>query len=458
VSSSVDDTHDAALRSWVDSASAGGTDFPVQNLPLAVFDRGGEPPSRIGCAIGDQVLDLGACAERGLLRGLPEDVEAACRTTTLNALMGLEPRLRGTLRHRLSHLLRAEGGFVTARADAAEVLVPQSEAEMRLPATVGDYTDFYASIFHATNVGRMLRPDNPILPNYRWIPIGYHGRASSLVVSGAAVRRPSGQSAPQGGGPPGFGPSRSLDYELEVGAFLGPGNTLGTPIPLAQAEDHLFGLCLVNDWSARDLQRWEYQPLGPFLSKSFATSLSPWVVTAEALAPYRVPAFARPDGDPEPLPHLQHQENATQGGIDLRLEVLLSSESMRREKHEPMVVSRGNLKDLYWTLGQMVAHHSSNGCNLQPGDLIASGTVSGPEKENRGCLLERTWRGTEPLALPTGEKRGFLEDGDEVIFRGHCEREGFARIGFGECRGQVLNGEKRPPGRTRIGPDSTIKT
>ncbi len=434
---STDDTHDAALRSWLESANAAGTDFPVQNLPLGVFDRGGELPSRIGCAIGDQVLDLRACSERGLLRGLPEDVEAACRTEDLNALMGLEPRIRGTLRQRMSHLLRAEGGFVTARTEAAEVLVPLSEAQMRLPAAVSDYTDFYASIFHATNVGRMLRPDNPLLPNYRWMPIGYHGRASSLVVSGTAVRRPSGQSGPQGDGPPGFGPSRALDYELEVGAFLGPGNALGAPIPLAQAEDHLFGLCLVNDWSARDLQRWEYQPLGPFLSKSFATSVSPWVVTAEALAPFRVPAFARPDGDPEPLPHLRHENDAAHGGVDLRLEVLLSSESMRREGHPPMVVSRSNLKDLYWTLGQMVAHHSSNGCNLQPGDLIASGTVSGPEKENRGCLLERTWRGSEPLALPTGEERGFLEDGDEVIFRGHCEREGFARIGFGECRGVV---------------------
>jgi fumarylacetoacetase len=437
VSPPIDGTHDASLESWVDSANAADTDFPVQNLPLGVFSRGGEARSRIGCAIGDQVLDLKACAERGLLRGLPESVEAACRTASLNALMALEPRIRGTLRHRLSHLLRAEGGPVTARGDAKDVLVPQSDAEMRLPAEVGDYTDFYASIHHATNVGRMLRPDNPLLPNYRWIPIGYHGRASSLVVSGTAVRRPAGQTAPQGDEPPGFGPSRSLDYELEVGAFLGPGNTLGTPIPLAEAEDHLFGLCLVNDWSARDVQRWEYQPLGPFLSKSFATSLSPWVVTAEALAPFRVPAFSRPKDDPAPLPHLTHEEDAARGGIDLRLEVGLSSEAMRRAGHPPMVVSYSNLKDIYWTLAQMVAHHSSNGCNLRPGDLIASGTVSGPEKENRGCLLERTWRGSEPLTLPTGEERRFLEDGDEVILRGHCERDGFVRIGFGECRGVV---------------------
>jgi fumarylacetoacetase len=284
----------------------------------------------------------------------------------------------------------------------------------------------------------MLRPDNPLLPNYRWIPVGYHGRASSLVVSGTAVRRPSGQAAPQGDGPPSFGPSGSLDYELEVGVFLGPGNELGTSIPLAGAEGHLFGLCLVNDWSARDIQKWEYQPLGPFLSKSFATSLSPWVVTTEALAPFRVPAFTRADEDPGPLDHLRHEEDMAHGGFDLRLEVALSTAAMRREGRPPFVVSRSNLKDLYWTLAQMVAHHSSNGCNIRPGDLIASGTVSGPEKENRGCLLERTWRGTEPLELPSGEERRFLEDGDEVVLRGHCERDGFARIGFGECRGVIV--------------------
>jgi fumarylacetoacetase len=352
--------------------------------------------------------------------------------------MGLAPRIRATVRHRLSHLLRAEGGFVTARADAEAVLVPRAGMKMRLPATVGDYSDFYASIYHATNVGRMLRPDNPLLPNYRWIPVGYHGRASSLVVSGTEVRRPSGQAAPQGDGPPSFGPSGSLDYELEVGVFLGPGNELGTPIPLAQAEGHLFGLCLVNDWSARDIQKWEYQPLGPFLSKSFATSLSPWVVTTEALAPFRVPAFTRADEDPGPLDHLRHDEDRAHGGFDLRLEVTLSTAAMRREEKPPFVVSRSNLKDLYWTLAQMVAHHSSNGCNIRPGDLIASGTVSGPEKENRGCLLERTWRGTEPLELPSGEERRFLEDGDEVVLRGHCERDGFARIGFGECRGVIV--------------------
>jgi fumarylacetoacetase len=432
-----DGTHDPSLRSFVESANDPAGDFPVQNLPLGVFRRGGEDPAHVGCAIGDRVLDLRACGERGLLRGLPSDVEAACSAESLNALMALDSRVRATLRHRLSHLLRSEGGFVTARADAAEVLLPRSDAEMRLPAVVGDYTDFYASLYHATNVGQMLRPDNPLLPNYKWVPIGYHGRASSLVVSGTPVARPQGQSEPGEDGVPRFGPTRSLDYELEVAAFLGPGNALGVPIPLAEAESHLFGLVLLNDWSARDVQKWEYQPLGPFLAKSFATSISPWVVTAEALAPFRVPAFARPEGDPQPLPYLAHPEDREHGGIDLQLEVHLSTKAMRERGLPPHQVSLSNLRDVYWTFAQMAAHHSSNGCNLRPGDLIASGTVSGPAKENRGCLIERTWRGKEPLALPGGEERRFLEDGDEVILRGRCECSGFVPIGFGECRGVV---------------------
>ena len=284
----------------------------------------------------------------------------------------------------------------------------------------------------------MLRPDNPLLPNYKWLPVGYHGRASSLVVSGTPVRRPCGQTEPAAGASaPGFGASRSLDYELEVGAFLGPGNPLGETVPLVQAESRIFGLVLVNDWSARDLQKWEYQPLGPFLAKSFATTLSPWVVTLEALAPFRAPAFARPPGDPQPLPHLYGDEDRAFGGIDLRLEVLLSSRTMRARALPPVRVSASNLRDLYWTLAQMVTHHASNGCNLRPGDLIASGTVSGASEDSRGCLLERTWRGAQPFALPGGEERRFLEDGDEVILRGRCEREGFVAIGFGECRGVV---------------------
>lgn len=434
-----DATHDAKLQSFVTSAQALATDFPIQNLPLGVFRRGASDAPRIGCGIGSFVLDLRAAKERGLLQGLPTQVLATLEGTALNGLMACPVHERRALRHRLSHLLREDGAQVTARPHAEAVLVPQAEVEMLLPAAVGDYSDFYASVFHATNVGTMLRPESPLLPNYKHVPIGYHGRASSLVVSGTKVKRPSGQTEPStAGGPPSFGPSRSLDYELEVGAFVAEGNPLGQTIPLAEAERHLFGLVLVNDWSARDLQKWEYQPLGPFLAKSFATSVSPWVVTLEALRPYRVPAFARPAGDPQPLPYLADENDAARGGIDLRLEVALLTRVMRETGQPPAVVSRSRLRSLYWTLAQMLTHHASNGCNLRPGDLLASGTVSGPDRSERGCLLELTWRGSEPLALPSGETRRFLEDGDEVILRGHCEREGFARIGFGECRGMVL--------------------
>jgi fumarylacetoacetase len=312
------------------------------------------------------------------------------------------------------------------------------DAEMLLPAQIGDYTDFYASVHHATNVGSMFRPDNPLLPNYKWLPIGYHGRASSIVASGTPVRRPSGQSTTPGAQSPTFGPSRSLDYEMELGGFVAIGNPLGEPVPLDRAEDHLFGFCLVNDWSARDMQSWEYQPLGPFLAKSFATTVSPWVVTTEALEPFRAPAFPRPAGDPAPLPYLSSERNASTGGLDIVVEVHLATSRMRDQGVAPMRVSRGRAADLYWTPAQMLAHHTSNGCGLRPGDLLGTGTISGPTKESRGCLLELTWRGAEPLTLPTGETRKFLEDGDEVIMRGYCEREGAVRIGFGECRGVVL--------------------
>jgi fumarylacetoacetase len=309
---------------------------------------------------------------------------------------------------------------------------------MLVPAAIGDYTDFYASVDHATNVGSMFRPDNPLLPNYKWVPIGYHGRASSIVPSGTPVVRPRGQSKPPEAAAPAFGPSRSLDYEMELGLFVGPGNRRGEPIPLARAEEQIFGFCLVNDWSARDLQSWEYQPLGPFLAKNFATTISPWVVTLEALEPFRAPALVRPPGDPAPLPYLDAPGNAERGAVAVTVEVYLSSARMRREGTEPVRLSRGSAADLYWTPAQFVAHHSSNGCDLRPGDLLASGTISGPAKESRGCLLELTWRGAEPLALPGGETRTFLEDGDEVIMRGYCERPGAARIGFGECRGQIV--------------------
>ena len=317
------------------------------------------------------------------------------------------------------------------------ILVPMAEAELRLPAAVGDYTDYYASVHHATNVGSMFRPDNPLLPNYKWVPIGYHGRASSLVPSGTPVRRPSGQIKDAKSDSPVFGPSRSLDYEMEVGCFVGLGNALGVPVPLSEAETHLFGLCLVNDWSARDIQSWEYQPLGPFLAKNFATTVSPWVVSLDALEPFRVPAAARASGDPSPLPYLTSAGDQARGGFDIMVEVWLSSARMRAQGSPPMRLSQGRMADLYWTPAQMLAHHTSNGCNLMPGDLFASGTISGPAKDNRGCMLELTWRGAEPITLPSGETRTFLEDGDEVVMRGYAEREGAVRIGFGECRGVV---------------------
>jgi len=398
-----DQTHDPALASWVESANLPGADFPIQNLPFATYNGG-----RVGVGIGDRVLDAGAAFGLASLR----DVMAMTQTE------------RRELRQRISDYLSVRG------AGAERHLSPMSEARLELPCPIGDYTDFYASIHHATNVGSMFRPDNPLLPNYKWLPVGYHGRASSVVVSGTPIRRPSGQTVEAAGGPPVYGPSRRLDYELEVGAFLGPGNRLGEPIPIAEAGGHIVGLCLLNDWSARDIQTWEYQPLGPFLSKSFATSISPWLVTMEALEPFRRAPEKRMPGDPEPLPHLA--TNAPDA-IGITLEVWLRSAKMAG----PMRISRGNFAQLYWTLRQMVAHHASNGCNLRPGDLIGSGTVSGPAKENRGCLLEVAWRGTEPVELPTGEQRRFLEDGDEVILRGWCEAPGYRRIGFGECRGVI---------------------
>jgi fumarylacetoacetase len=322
----------------------------------------------------------------------------------------------------------------SARARVEPLLLARAGAEMLLPARIGDYTDFYASVYHATNVGRLFRPENPLLPNYKWVPIGYHGRASSIVVSGAEVKRPSGQTKAPDAAAPTFGPSKALDYELEVGFFVGQGNALGEPVPLAEAEQHIFGLCLLNDWSARDVQAWEYQPLGPFLGKNFATTISPWVVTMEALEPFRAASFMRPEGEPKPLQYLDWADDRAQGGFDVTLEVWLRTKKMR----EPVKVSRGNLRDLYWTLAQMLTHHASNGCNLQPGDLLATGTVSGAAEDSVGSLLEMTRRGADPLILPDGEVRKFLETGDEVILRGYCEREGCARIGFGECRSLVV--------------------
>jgi fumarylacetoacetase len=437
VPASVDFTHDASLRSWVESANASGTDFPIQNLPFGVFrPQGTSEMPRIGVAIGEQILDLAQCDRAGLLQELPGAVQAACTAPSLNPLMALGRDAVTRLRHCLSRFLQAS----TNPLPEANLLVPISAAELLLPAHIGDYTDFYASIFHATNVGKLFRPDHPLLPNYKYVPIAYHGRASSLVPSGTPIKRPQGQRKKPEEAIPSFAPSQLLDYELEVGFFVGQGNELGQPVAIAAAEDAIFGLCLVNDWSARDIQAWEYQPLGPFLSKSFTTTLSPWVVTLDALIPFRCPAFQRREDDPTPLPYLSSPENSRQGGIDLTLEVWFSSAQMREQGIAPVRFSQSSFQSMYWTIAQMLTHHTSNGCNLRPGDLLASGTVSGPEAGSQGCLLEITQRGSQLLHLPTGETRSFLADGDEVILRGYCEKQGYARIGFGECRGRVCNG------------------
>jgi fumarylacetoacetase len=439
-----DATHDPARRSWVESANGAG-DFPIQNLPFGVFrNRGESGPGRVGIAIGDRILDVAAAHRETRFTGLAAQAVEACAAPVLNDLMRLGASPRSELRRQVSELLSADSPEYRANRRIGErILFAQADAELLLPVTIGDYTDFYASVYHATNVGSMFRPDNPLLPNYKYVPIGYHGRASSIVVSGTQVTRPRGQSKGPDAPAPELGPSRSLDYEMELGLFVGPGNRLGETVTIERAEEQIFGYCLVNDWSARDIQAWEYQPLGPFLAKNFATTVSPWVVTAEALEPFRVPAFSRPEGDPAPLFYLSSPRNAERGGLGVTVEVYLSTERMRREALDPVRLSRGNAADLYWTPAQFVTHHTSNGCDLRPGDLLASGTISGPTKESRGCLLELTWRGAEPLALPNGESRKFLEDGDEVIMRGYCEREGAVRIGFGECRGRVGKSVKR---------------
>jgi len=429
----INETHDPHARSWVESANQSDTDFSIQNLPLGLTDRG-KAMTCVGVAIGDQVLDLSSAAESDCVPLIDEITGEALMEEHLNLLMAIGCERWSKLRRACFEMLR-EGS--EHRANIEKFVVPMRDVQMLVPAVIGDYTDFYASIFHATNVGSMFRPDNPLLPNYKWVPIGYHGRASSIVPSGTPIHRPNGQTKAADAVTPTFGPSRRLDYELEVGVFMGGGNEQGQPIPIAQAEEHAFGLCLVNDWSARDIQAWEYQPLGPFLAKSFATTISPWIVSMEALAPFRVPAFSRPEGDPQALRYLLDDSDQQRGGIDLTLEVLISTQSMREENIAPHRISRGNFRDMYWTLAQLITHHASNGCNLQPGDLIASGTVSGPAKESRGCLLEMTWGGKEPIQLPNGETRAFLEDGDEIIQRGYCERPGAVRIGFGECRGNI---------------------
>lgn len=423
-----------ASRSWIVSANDPASDFPLANLPYGVFCHNGN--TRIGVAIGDRILDLRACAECGVLCGVNCETVEACGPASLNALMALGPAAWATLRHRVASLLDERAADETKNR-VEPLLIPIESAEMQLPAKIGDYTDFYASIHHATRIGKRFRPDNPLLPNYKYVPIGYHGRASSIVASGAEIHRPCGQTKAADADPV-YGPTRALDYELEMGIFIGPGNALGRSISIADAEQHTFGLCLVNDWSARDIQSWEYQPLGPFLAKSFATSISPWVVPLAALAPYRVPATPRPPGDPAPLPYLS-SPSSNSAAIDITLDVYLQSKQMRDAATPPLLMSRGNLRDLYWTIDQLVAHHASNGCNLRPGDLLATGTISGEEQGSEGCLLEKQ-SNSESMRLPSGEARRFLEDGDTVTFRAYAAKNGLPRIGFGECSGTVVAG------------------
>ncbi|WP_460565101.1 fumarylacetoacetase [Hydrogenophaga aquatica] len=431
----LNETHDPALRSWVASANQPGCDFPIQNLPFAVFRRKGAGEAwRCGVAIGDQILDLAAVARAGVLQGLAAETAQAGAQDKLNALMALGPQAWSALRQALSAALR-EGS--AAQAALKPCLVPQAVAEYDVPARIGDYTDFYTSVHHATNIGKQFRPDNPLLPNYKWVPIGYHGRASSIGVSGQAFARPKGQVKAPDAEVPVLAASKRMDIELELGVFIGTGNELGDPVSITEAESHVFGICLLNDWSARDIQGWEYQPLGPFLSKNFASTISPWVVTLEALAPYRVP-FTRPEGDPQPLPYLDSPANRSGGAFDIQLQVGLQTGRMREAGQGDVQISRTSYRHAYWTVAQMVTHHTVNGCNLQPGDLLGTGTLSGPTLDQAGALIELTLGGKQPVQLPDGDTRTFLQDGDSVVLRGWCEKAGAARIGFGECWGTVL--------------------
>lgn len=422
-------------RSWVAEANDPATGFPLANLPFGVFLRGHD--RHIGVAIGDSILDLRACVDLGYFDDLQQPLRDACWQPSLNVLMAQGRAAARTLRHAITRILAEDSPNRDNR-----LLVPQVDVTLLMPVEVSDYSDFYASIYHAARVGRLFRPDQPLLPNYRYVPIGYHGRASSLVISGTPIRRPNGQIKLPGAPAPVFAPTRALDYELEAGFFIGQGSTHGKPIPIDHAEDHIFGLCLVNDWSARDIQSWEYQPLGPFLAKSFATTVSPWIVTLDALEPFRIPIPTRPSGDPEPLPYLAGEANRTRGAFDIHLEVYLQTLQMRGAAQPPARLSDGNLRHLYWTPAQMLTHHASNGCPMRPGDLLATGTVSGPEDVSRGCLLEITENGAKPLTLPNGETRSFLQDGDEVILRAWCKKHGHPRIGLGECRGTILSALK----------------
>ncbi len=435
----LDETHDPERLSWVESANVAACEFPLQNLPFGVFGRLGDgKPPRGGVAIGDQALDVAAFAKELDFTGPAAAAAAACGEASLNLLMSLGRAHWTALRIALSRALSKEPGWEDRRSKGSGCLVPLDQAVLLVPARIGDYTDFYTSVFHATNVGKFFRPDNPLMPNYKWVPIGYHGRASSIVASGTPVTRPSGQIKPPTAETPVFGACRNLDYETELGFFIGTGNELGMPLKIGEAANHVFGAVLLNDWSARDIQAWEYQPLGPFLAKNFATTISPWIVTMDALEPYRTPAFRRPADDPAPLPYLADAADQAHGGYSIAVEMFLRSEKMRTAKLPPLRLSGGNYRDAYWTLAQIVAHHASSGCNLQPGDLLGTGTLSGDTPDSVGSMLELTQRGANPVKLPTGETRAFIADGDEVIQKGSCSREGYATIGFGRAAGQVM--------------------
>jgi fumarylacetoacetase len=429
----LDDTHDPARQSFVEAANRPETDFPIQNLPLGVFSTKADATPRIGVAIGDQILDLKRAGER-----LGAPTREALQEATLNRLFSLGTSALRDLRRGVADMLDQRASGNDTRRHAADLLTPMDACTLHLPTRVANYTDFYAGIYHARAAGALLTPENPLPQNYKWVPIAYHGRASSVQVERGYVRRPVGQRPPSAAGePPSFGPCERLDFELEMGFYLAGGNRLGKPIPIADASNEIAGFTLLNDWSARDVQRWEMFPLGPFLSKSFGTSVAPWVVTADALAPFRVAALPRPNGDPRPLPYLYDTADQASGGLDVHLQVHLSTEKMRRAGEPAVAILTSNARYLYWTPAQMVAHHTVNGCNLQPGDLIGTGTISGPTPAELSSMLEFTSGGTKPVAFPNGETRGFLEDGDEITFRGRCSREGFATIGFGSCTGRI---------------------
>jgi fumarylacetoacetase len=430
-----DATHDPKRPSWVASAN-GLTEFPLQNLPFGVFSTHGDKP-RGGVAIGDAILDIGAAVEAGLFTGVARDAAEAAAGPELNPLLALPATARRALRQGLSEILAADSD---ARSHASRLLHDAAACTMHLPANVGDYTDFFAGIHHARKGGQISRPDNPLMPNYKYVPVAYHSRASSVRPSGEDVRRPNGQRKLPNEAAPIFGPCRNLDYELELGVWIGHGNRQDEAIPIAHAAQHIAGFCLLNDWSARDIQSWESQPLGPFLGKSFRTSVSPWIITTEALEPFRVAQSARPDGDPAPLSYLLDAADQSHGALDIDCEVFLSTPAMRAAGIEPHRMCRSNTRELYWTVAQMVAHHASNGCNLRPGDLFGSGTISGTDATGIGCLLEMTFGGRDAITLTNGETRRYLEDDDEVIFRAHCRRAGAVTIGFGECRGRVVGG------------------